>query len=63
MDVFEAKKIRIKLYKKWRKQMSEPIPISMAKNIAEKYDYDQVFIFARKTGDGGIEHMTTLWNQ
>jgi len=39
--------------------MSRSIPISTAKNIAEKYDYDQVFIFARKTGDGGIEHMTT----
>jgi len=39
--------------------MSKAIPISAAKNIAEKYDYEQVFIFARKTGESGIEHMTT----
>ncbi len=39
--------------------MSKPIPISTAKSIAEKYDYEQVFIFARKTGKGGIEHLTT----
>ena len=36
----------------------KPIPISAAKHIAEKYDYDQVIIIARKVGDGG-EHCTT----
>ena len=33
------------------------IPISAAKKIAEKYDYDQVIIFARKVGRN--EHCTT----
>jgi hypothetical protein len=35
----------------------KPIPISAAKLIAEKYDYDQVVIVARKVGEG--EHCTT----
>lgn len=35
------------------------IPISAAKRIAEQYGYDQVVIYARKTGDCGKEHMTT----
>ena len=33
------------------------IPISAAKEIAEKYDYDQVIIIARKVGRN--EHCTT----
>ena len=33
------------------------IPISAAKLVAEKYDYDQVVIIARKVGGG--EHVTT----
>nr|VFJ89554.1 MAG: hypothetical protein BECKLFY1418B_GA0070995_101612 [Candidatus Kentron sp. LFY] len=33
------------------------IPISAAKEIAEKYDYDQVIIVARKVGRN--EHLTT----
>jgi hypothetical protein len=33
------------------------IPIRAAKAIAEKYNYDQVIIFARKVGRN--EHMTT----
>lgn len=35
------------------------IPISAAKRIAEDYGYEQVVIYARKTGDPGGEHMTT----
>lgn len=35
------------------------IPIFAAKIIAETYDYDQVIIIARKTGEGGGEHVTT----
>ena len=35
------------------------IPIKAAKEIAEKYDYDQVIIIARKTGSDGNEHVTT----
>lgn len=38
-----------------------PIPISVAKRIAEKYGYDQVVIYGRRVGeapDGG-EHITT----
>jgi len=39
----------------------EPIPISAARDIAERYHYDQVIIYARKVGEGpGFgEHMTT----
>jgi len=37
----------------------KPIPISAGKEISKKYGYDQVIIFARKTGEGGGEHMTT----
>lgn len=38
-----------------------PIPIKDAKDIAKKYGYDQVVIYARKVGDfpDGGEHMTT----
>lgn len=39
--------------------MSEPIPISSAKNIAQRYGYDQVVIYGRKVGTDGGEHMTT----
>lgn len=35
------------------------IPIHAAKEIAEKYGYEQVMIYARRTGEGGREHMTT----
>lgn len=35
------------------------IPIVAARDIAEKYGYDQVVIYARKIGDSGGEHMTT----
>ena len=35
------------------------IPISAAKEIAKKYDYDQVIIIARKVGADGNEHVTT----
>lgn len=42
--------------------MAKPIdiPISAAENIAKKYGYDQVIIYARKPGDEDeAEHMTT----
>lgn len=39
--------------------MSKRIPISAAKEIADKYGYDQVMIYVRKVGDNGGEHMTT----
>lgn len=38
------------------------IPIKAAKEIAEKYGYDQVMIYARKVGEDPAphgEHMTT----
>ena len=35
------------------------IPISAAKEIAEKYGYDQVIVIGRKVGIGGNEHVTT----
>lgn len=35
------------------------IPIKAAKEIAEKYGYDQVMIYTRKVGENGGEHMTT----
>ena len=35
------------------------IPIIAAKEIAEKYGYDQIIIIGRKCGDGGREHCTT----
>lgn len=35
----------------------KPIPISAAKQIAEKYGYDQVIVIARAVGEG--EHCTT----
>jgi hypothetical protein len=39
--------------------LSKPIPISSAKDIAQKYDYDQVIIYARKVGEDVTEHVTT----
>lgn len=36
-----------------------PIPIEAAREIAERYGYEQIVIYARKTGEGGGEHMTT----
>lgn len=41
------------------KSQAKRIPISAAKQIAEKYGYDQVMIYAREVGEGGGEHMTT----
>ncbi len=37
------------------------IPISAAREIAKKYGYDQVIVYARKVGDppDAGEHMTT----
>lgn len=35
------------------------IPISAAKHLAKTYGYDQVIVYARKTGEAGGEHMTT----
>lgn len=37
----------------------KPIPIAAARRVAEEYGYDQVLIYARKVGEGGLEHMTT----
>jgi hypothetical protein len=37
----------------------KPIPVSAAGDIAKKYGYDQVIVIARKTGEGGGEHVTT----
>lgn len=40
----------------------KPIPISAARQIAEKYGYDQVIVYARKVGETPSphgEHMTT----
>lgn len=36
-----------------------PIPISVAERVAKNYGYEQVVIYARKTGEDGGEHMTT----
>ena len=38
---------------------SKPIPVSVAKQIADDYGYDQVVIVARKVGTNGREHCTT----
>ncbi len=35
----------------------KPIPIGAAKQIADRWGYDQVIIIARKVGEG--EHVTT----
>ena len=35
------------------------IPISAAEKIAKEYGFEQIVIFARQTGEGGGEHMTT----
>lgn len=37
----------------------KPIPISAGAKIAKDYGYEQVVIYARKTGYDGGEHMTT----
>jgi len=40
----------------------KPIPVSAAKDIADRYGYDQVVIYARRVGDDPDpygEHMTT----
>lgn len=38
---------------------AKPIPITVAKKIAEEYGYDQVMIYARRVNEPSIEHMTT----
>lgn len=38
---------------------TKDIPIKAAKEIAEKYGYDQIVIIGRKVGEGGREHCTT----
>lgn len=35
------------------------LPIKAARDIAEKYGWDQVIIVARKVGDNGFEHVVT----
>lgn len=35
------------------------LPIKEAKAIAQTYGWDQVVIIARKTGEGGYEHVVT----
>ena len=37
----------------------KPIPIVAARDVAEKYGYDQIVIIGRKAGAGGGEHVTT----
>lgn len=37
----------------------KPIPIGAAEHIGKAYGYEQVVIYARRTGDEGGEHMTT----
>lgn len=39
--------------------MSKPIPISAGERIAKMYGYEQIVILGRKTGEGGMEHLTT----
>ena len=38
---------------------SKPIPISAAKDVSERYGYDQIIIIGRSVGPGGREHVTT----
>jgi len=42
-----------------REANAKPIPISTAQMVANMYGYDQIVIYARKTGENGGEHMTT----
>lgn len=37
----------------------ERIPIRAARNIADRYGYEQIVIYGRRTGEKGGEHMTT----
>lgn len=37
----------------------KPIPIRAAKEVANRFDYSQVVIIARKVGEGGGDHVTT----
>lgn len=37
----------------------KPVPIAAAERIAKEYGYDQIVVYARKTGVDGGEHMTT----
>lgn len=39
--------------------LAKPIPIIVAKDIAKNYKYDQIIIIARRTGDKGLETVTT----
>ena len=36
-----------------------PIPVTAAKAVAKKYGYDQLVIIGCKTGENGLEHVTT----
>lgn len=38
---------------------AKPIPIAAAERIAKQYGYEQIVIYARRTGQDGCEHMTT----
>lgn len=39
---------------------TKPIPISRAKAIAQLFGYEQIVILGRKTGEDGMEHVTTF---
>lgn len=39
--------------------VAKPIPIAAAERIAKQYGYEQIVIYARRTGQDGCEHMTT----
>lgn len=43
----------------YKENKMKRIPISAAKLIADKYDYDQVIIIARNTSENDGEHVTT----
>lgn len=40
-------------------QKMKPIPINMAQEVAQRFGYDQVVIYARRVGEDGGEHLTT----
>lgn len=39
---------------------AQDIPVEAARDIAVRYGYDQVLVIARRTGEGGREHVTTF---
>ena len=43
--------------------MSKRIPILRARAIAEQYEYDQVIIYARQTGDQGHCNAVTTYGK